>query len=489
MVSLDNKRVKVLTMVLILCVVLSGLLIGAAQLFQTQTEKPLYNADKKITNGEVEVVTEDSESIAYIPGTATSVYTVAPQSAEDVQKWWKSFTLISKYRLDMPVDIAPIADNIKQMTLVQVPDEDTFKENVGVLLEVKEDKDVTATRDYLATLAPEPNGLVAFQYENMVTLSPPPLVETVQEVVEGEKENIFSNEKFVQDTQGAKDALFWFDISNFFNTLEIEEYKEKYPDTIPNIREKLMGFQDDTRWLGTSEDFGTTWVGTFPSGGYNAELQDIAGYENAIMEEFEYSGDMGKEDESEDTTPSEEETAGSETSGEETASSETSGEGDDTIVNEDGSHTEVDMGEFIAGPSIAALDAVSVRSNLPTPSAPSIEGENGETGEPSEDTKTPSTVGGVLDPTTGEYNSPSEDEQLDYFDTVIMFSPAGLTNALTSSGLYATNVQTYTFRIKDGDMEITTGFASQDPKNELLGENYETAEEEYQKFLKQQPVE
>lgn len=494
MLNMDSKRIRILSIVVILCVVISGLLIGAAQLFQTQTEQPLYNADKKITSGETEVVTQ--ESVSYIPGTATSVYSVAPQSAEEVGKWWESFIRIAKYRLDLPIDISPIANDVKQITLVQIPNEESYREEVGVLVEVKDGVDANNTMEYLATMTPDPNASAVFAYDNVVTITSPSLIETVDKVMNNEADNIASNEKFMEDTAGAKDSIFWYDLSGFMDSISSEAMLEKHPEAVKNISQKLMGFKDNTRWVGTSENFGESWVGKFPSGGYDPELQDMTAYENAVMEEFDYSGEMGDgkfdenrpviEDEDKPAdfnkpSEGEEEPYPTENEPEEKPAEGTEPDEGNAAPAEDEpveGHNDYDVGEFVAGPSLAALDAVSVRSNTEPP-AQVVPEESEEQPENAEDEKKndePVTLGAVVDWTTGETIQPAQTEELDYFDTVIMFSPAALTNALTSSGIYSTNIHSHTLRIKDGTMEVSTAYTSPELKNEHILDLYDKAE-------------
>ena len=138
MVSLDSSRKKLIAIVIIICVLVSGLLVGAASLFQKKTEEPLYKAEDKITEGEVEIVDKEAETVSYIPDEATSVYSVAPANAEEAQKWWTSIAKTAKYRLDLATDITPVANSIKQVSLVALPDDESYREEVGAIIEVKD---------------------------------------------------------------------------------------------------------------------------------------------------------------------------------------------------------------------------------------------------------------------------------------------------------------------------------------------------------------
>lgn len=502
MVSLDSSRKKLIAIVIIICVLVSGLLVGAASLFQKKTEEPLYKAEDKITEGEVEIVDKEAETVSYIPDEATSVYSVAPANAEEAQKWWTSIAKTAKYRLDLATDITPVANSIKQVSLVALPDDESYREEVGAIIEVKDGENVAHVRDYLANMNPEPNGSVVFQDGNIISIAPPGLMATFEEVGSGEAENILSNPVFVEDTEGAKDSIFWYDFEGFFTSITTEGVQEEYPEAINNVKHKLMGFQDNTRWLGTSDDFGQTWIGHFPSGGYDKELQDLGAYEAAAMDEFTYNEgrpNQEGEDSSEDSANPGSETAlpGSEEApaeGEDTTQNTT----EEGVVPEDpGTTPEGDMemegGDFVSGPSMMALDAVSVRAKATLPSeerppsaegdeespAPSDEGENAEEGE-----ERPVTTGGVVDWTSpdGSAVQPDEDEALDYYDSVIMFSPVSLTNAMTSSGMYPTNIHLHTLKVKEGLMEVTTSYTSETVENELLGEEaYQVSPEEANK--------
>lgn len=463
MVDISGKRGKILGIVLVACLIISGFLIGGATFFQNATEKPLYQADKKIQKGETEVITE--ESLSYIPKNATGVYTVAPQGEEDATQWWNTYQLISKYRLDLPINIAPVSENINKMTLVQMPLEERFGEDLAVIIETEDEEKAISTMEHLDLHNPNPDASQISFNDNLVFIASPTSFETTQEVVEGEGDSIVTNAEFVEDTQGAKDSVFWFDVSGFFDGMITDDFEEEFPSFMDNLQGNLMGFQGDTRWVGTSENHGESWVGKFASGGYNAEKQDVNAYEQEAMQEITYfdpeTGEEVKGDpslgESSDKAGSEEEGAGADSS--------------DAPEGVEDSGETMFGGQFESGPGMMALDHVSVltrasnSSEVTEDAETSTENENGTL-----------TTGGVADWTTGESATPSEEESLDYFDTVIMFSPSGLTSAISGAGHDATNIHMHTLRIKDNTMEVTTDYTSEDPKNELISERYEAIE-------------
>lgn len=470
MVDISGKRRKILAIVVVLCVIASGFFIGAATLFQKETEKPLYQADKKVQQGEVEVITE--EALSYIPSEATGVYTVAPKTSEEAKEWWKSYQLTSKYRLDLPLNIDEIAENIKQMTLIQMPQEESFNEDIAVIIETHDEEQGDFTRDYLASSNPDNNSAVVGINENIVTIASPTNYVKMEEVLQGEASTIVDNENFIQDTQNAKDSIFWFDVSGFFENMTTEGIKEEYPEFLNNLSGNLMGFQEDTRWVGSSEDHGATWVGTFASGGYDAELQNVVEFENIAMNEFTYfDSDTG---DSLDEYPAEG-SIGNQDAQDASEDAQESTEGSENAQEDMGGGF---MGEFQTGPSMAALDAVSVMTSKDS----SQEAEENE-GDSEENNGDTSITGGVVDWTTGEAAVPSQEENLEYFDTIIMFSPMGLINAVSSSGVYPTNVHMYTLRIRDNTMEVKTSYLTEDPKNEHIIDLYDEAEENTKEFL------
>lgn len=451
MVDISGKRGKILSIVLVACLLVSGALIGGATVFQSASEKPLYQADKRIEKGKTEVITE--ESLSYIPKKATGVYTVAPQGQEDASQWWNTFKLITKYRLDLPVDIKPISENIKQMTLVQMPMEESFDEDLAVIIETENEEKAISTMEHLDLQNPNSDVASISFSDNLVFIASPTSFEATQEVVEGKGESIVSNKEFIEDTTGAKDSVFWFDVSGFFDSITGEGFTEEYPSFMENLQGNLMGLKDDTRWVGTSDNHGETWVGKFASGGYDSEKQDVDVYEQEAMSEITYFNEETGEEVKGDPF------AGRTGSGSEEGSSE---EGSDGVSGGD-----MFGGHFESGPGMMALEHVSVLTKADN-------GSNETDGEAS----TPNgngtlTTGGVSDWTTGESVVPDENESLDYFDTVIMFSPSGLASAISGSGHSATNIHMHTLRIKGDTMEVSTMYTSDDPKNELIADKYE----------------
>lgn len=418
--SITPKQKKILSAVVALCLLLSAGIITGAFFFQKETEKPLYNADKNLTKGDspvIESTEKDSTNLTtYVPKTATSVYSAVPKSNDEVEKWWSQFLLLSKYRLDMPLNITQVESHIQQMTLVTFPSTASYAENVAVILRMKDNDHVTTMNNMGTLLENLPQGsdtLVDMPKDNLILISNPASRQDMTKTIQG-KGTISDNPNFLSDTKGVKDSMLWFDFSSYLKSVTSPQMQQQAPNALKDIQHSLMGFQDDTRWVSKSNDFGNTWIGKFPSGGYDKSLQNLSQYEEKA------SGDFKKD------------------SIKKTAEEK---------KREKEANSSVDMGGFEAGPLMGALEAVAVSTK-------------GDEKDQHKD------LGQVRDITTGKYTKPVGD--LSYYDSLIMLSPAMLSNIMGGSGLPATNIQTYTLKVREGMMEMTTQFNSNSPSNELL---------------------
>lgn len=435
---MTKKRLKIFVIAIASLLLLSLLLVAGAQQFQVASEKPLFNATKDLKKGETEVVSE--EVLKYIPQEATSVYSVVPQKSTDVNAWWKEFLLISKYRLTPTVDISKISDNIKQMTLFNMPVDENFEEEAVIILELKDPKKGMDNMGYMLENIPQGSETLINNTDNLITINNPITEEKVSNLANGKADSLQNNKEFVDDTKEVKDSLLWFNFQKYLDSITNEQIKKENPEAVKTIQQKLLGFEDNTRWVGKSNDFGKTWAGMFPSGGYKRDLQDIQAFQQAANSDMIYN--EGTKNESTGTPSNENSTS---------SNDENSGSGTD----------DTEMGDYIAGPLMMVSESVSVLSKA-----------KDQNGEISEDKTIGS--GQVLNPATGEYTQAKGD--LTYYDTIVTFSPGMLTNSLSSSGIPVTNIMTYTFNIKEGEMLATIDFASDDVDNETLDDKEEINE-------------
>lgn len=458
--SLRKDRVKIFGIVIAILTIFSVLLITGAKTFQIATEQPLYNASKNLKKGDTEVVTE--EVLSYVPQEATSVYSVVPKSKEDTNKWWTQFLLTSKYRLTPTIELGSVSDHVKQMTLFNIPAKDSYAEEAVIILELKNKKTGMEDLDHMIENIPSGSDtLIRNPKDNLLVLSSPLAFDSVMEVVESGKNSLKNNKEFVNDTKEVKDALLWFNFGGFLESITSEGVKKQNPEAVETITKKLMGFKDDTRWIGKSNDYGKSWVGTFPSGGYDRDIQNIEEFTQAVNEDVTYEsetekGSEGNNDSSEDKGT---EDKGSEDKGSE--NSEDAKKADDDTPAGEG---DIDMGSFVAGPLMMVSESVSV-----------IAKEKDEKGKVTDkdtdkdtDKGTDNTIeaGQVTDPYTGKLVKAKGD--LKYYDTVVTLSPGMLTNSLSFAGIPLSNISLYTFNIKEGEMKATIDYISDDVENETI---------------------
>lgn len=444
--SLNKKRTKIFVIAIAGLAVFALLFITGAKTFQTATEKPLYNATKNIKKGKTKVASE--AVLNYVPKEATSVYSVVPETKDDTAKWWHNFLLTSKYRLTPTIDLGDVQGHIKQMTLFNIPAENSYEEEAVIVLELKDKKTSMNDMLYMAEHLPEGSDtLIDNPKDNLLVLTSPGARDSVLEVASNNGDSLKNNKEFVEDTKDAKDAILWFNFEGYLDSISSDEIKKKRPELRNTITEKLMGFEDGTRWVGKSTDYGKSWTGMFPSGGYDRDLQNLDEFTQAANEDMTYKNDPNAPEESKE----EESKDGGK---QDDKKKDDSSDKDDEVSTED---NDFEAGDFIAGPLMMVTESVSVLAK--------------EKDEKGKVTDKPVGAGSVSDPYTGE--SLKAEGSLEYYDTVVTFSPGMLTNSLSLSGLPANNISLYTFNIKEGEMKATMTYVSDDVVNETIDDSSE----------------
>lgn len=466
--SLGKERAKIFGIVIAILTIFSVLLITGAKTFQTATEQPLYNASKNLKKGDTEVVTE--EVLNYIPQEATSVYSVVPKSKEDTNKWWTQFLLTSKYRLTPTIELGSVSDHVKQMTLFNIPAKDSYAEEAVIILELKNKKTGMEDLDHMIENIPSGSDtLIRNPKDDLLVLTSPLAFDSVMEVVESGKNSLKNNKAFVNDTKEVKDALLWFNFGGFLESITSEGVKKQNPEAVETITKKLMGFEDDTRWIGKSTDYGKSWVGTFPSGGYDRDIQNIEEFTQAVNEDVTYDSETEKGSEGNNDSSSEGNNDSSEDKGSENSEAPKDSEdvknSDDDIPAGEG---DIDMGSFVAGPLMMVSESVSVVAKGKDEKGKVTDNGTDNGTDKGTDKGTGNTIeaGQVTDPYTGKPVKAQGD--LEYYDTIVTLSPGMLTNSLSFAGIPLSNISLYTFNIKEGEMKATIDYVSDDVENETI---------------------